>query len=99
MIVLRMCPTCICLATFGAEKSITTVRFSSTSPTPSRSSPSNASSVPASASDSTEKLMNPAPATVGVPHNPPVSTTPAICSASARGFIFITFASTIAAFV
>ncbi len=65
MIVLRMWPTCIGLATFGEEKSMTKVRGDGAGSTPSRSSPASERTRDASQSLRSRTLMKPGPAISG----------------------------------
>ena len=96
MIVERMWPTCIGLATFGAEKSTTTVRPAPMSGAPNLSSLSKALALAAKASGKMRKLMNPGPAMSAVAM-PARSRWPIISWANARGFLPLCLARTIAA--
>ena len=87
MIVERMWPTCIGLATFGELKSMTMVFGCATFET---SSPVNCAATKAGFN---RKLMKPAPATVGGSQMPATSSWAMTFSARARGFSLRCFAT------
>ncbi len=81
----RRWPTCIGLATFGDEKSMTTDLTRAGSPSPSRSSVSNSRKAEETQASFKRRLRNPGPATSGGPAIGVRSTRTATCCANSRG--------------
>ena len=96
-IVERMWPTCIGFATFGDEKSTTSLR-AATSGVPSRSSAASAERCALIVAGFRRKLMNPAPAISGVSHRSSTCSFAMISVASWRGFARRGLASCMATF-
>src|SRR5947207_72025 len=84
-IVVRKCPTCISLATFGEEYSTTTVCGVAAGASPSRSSPSICVAWAAIQSSRRVKLMKPGPLTSGSAHMSATSSRAAEEVAAAAG--------------
>ena len=98
MIVLRRWPTCICLATFGLEKSTTTV-CGDLSLARCRVGPAgrrwHTATVPATYWGFSRRLMKPGPATSGGSQMSLRSSCGDDCSASLRGLVLICLARAI----
>ena len=83
--VVRKCPTCISLATFGEEYSTTTVCGVAVGASPSLGSPSICVACAAIQSSRSEKLMKPGPLTSGSAHMSATSSRAASSAATSRG--------------
>ncbi len=94
MMVERRCPTCICLAMLGLEKSTTTFSGVSTLGTPSRSRSTSASPRRAAIqASSRRRFTNPGPATSALAMASCSASSSATGWASSRGFFFSRLAS------